>query len=588
MILQELKNYYDRKAADLDSGIAPEGFEIRAIPYIIVIDDEGCFVNLEFTGDASLNKNGRQFIVPMWQQKSGTNSGATTNLFWDHYGYVLAWPKSEIIKDKDQAKKQHSSFIHMIECVNKIIPNNKEILAVLRFYANSGVEKVIAHEEWNNAKKRLRCNLSFRLNSRTGLIFEFPELLSIANRWNGKNFSVTDGRIDHLKGICLVTGEPSSISRLHRPITGVNAKPSPMLSVNNTESQSFSSFCKSQGENFPVGNEAAFKYATALNFLLKKNSNQKMRIGDDVIIFWSSKLSHIEHEFRDLFDEPLKDNPDRLTNAVRALYKSVDTGVISVEDSQAHFFVLGLSPNAARISVRFWNVGTVAEFSQKIIQHFHDLELVHAPSQKEHLSLKALLCSIAVQEKSRNILPNISSDWMRCILSGLPYPDSLYQAALRRIRAERKVSYPRAKILKAYLNRKARSQNQSEKEMNVSLDKDNQNPGYRLGRLFATLEKIQEEAQIGITATIRDRYYSAASGTPASVMPTLMRLKNHHLANPKLEVGRHIYFERLIGEIVGEITDFPSQLNLQDQGRFAIGYYHQRQAFFKKSEIKEE
>jgi CRISPR-associated protein Csd1 len=195
--------------------------------------------------------------------------------------------------------------------------------------------------------------------------------------------------------------------------------------------------------------------------------------------------------------------------------------------------------------------------------------------------------------KSENIPPNLGGDVMRAILSGQPYPLTLLQNAIRRIRAEQakkgergnpamNVTYPRAAIIKACLNRHLRNSQTYEKELTVTLDTINPNPGYRLGRLFAVLEKIQEEANPGINATIRDRFYGAASSTPVTVFSNLMKLKNHHLA--KLEnPGRRVNLERLIGEIMYGVTDFPAHLDLADQGRFAIGYYHQRQAFFSKS-----
>jgi CRISPR-associated protein Csd1 len=202
------------------------------------------------------------------------------------------------------------------------------------------------------------------------------------------------------------------------------------------------------------------------------------------------------------------------------------------------------------------------------------------------LSLFRLLVSTAVQGKADNIPPNLGGDTMRSILEGLPYPATLLNAALRRICAEREVTYPRAAIIKAYLNRYYRFYKQKThfKELTVSLDKNNKNPGYRLGRLFAVLERIQENALPGLNATIRDRFYAAASGTPASVFSNLMRLKNHHLS--KLEnAGCRVNLERLLGEIIDGIDkEFPSHLTLHDQGCFAIGYYHQRQDFFKKKE----
>jgi len=192
------------------------------------------------------------------------------------------------------------------------------------------------------------------------------------------------------------------------------------------------------------------------------------------------------------------------------------------------------------------------------------------------------LVSTAVQGKSENIAPNLAGETMRCILAGLPFPETLLQAALLRIKAERDVTYPRAKLIKGCLNRKSK-----ERKITVSLDKQSPNVGYRLGRLFAVLEKIQQEANPGINATIRDKFYSSASSTPSTVFGNLMRLKNHHLA--KLEnTGRRIWFEKLLGEIISDISDFPAHLTLDDQGRFAIGYYHQVQDLWTKKSDKEE
>lgn len=582
MILQALKEYYDRKASDPNGGIAPEGFEEKRIPYLIVIDRNGRFVNLEFTGDGGINKGGKSFIIPMWKQKSGKDSWKTTNLLWDHYGYVLGIPKSSDQKDIEQAHRQHKSFLRMIELTKDKLPENLSIHAIYEFYSSGQVESVLACESIEGLKAILGGNLSFRINDSNFPVVNDTAIIEIAGLWNGTGFDTAEPQIV-TERVCLISGKKEKIARLHRPISGVNKKPSPMLAVNNLESPAFASFNKKQGDNFPVGVEGAFKYATALNFLLRPGSHQKIKVGDAITIFWSDKPSHFENEFALFLDEPTKDDPNAHTNAVAALLRAVDTGVMPVDDAQTRFFVLGLAPNSARISVRFWQVGTVSEFSQRIAQHFKDLQICHAPHERDYLSMWWLLTRISAQAKTENIPPNLAGDWMRVILAGRPYPDSLFQAALLRIHAEREVSYPRAAIIKACLNRKLRLNPSAEKEITVSLDKESRNIGYRLGRLFAVLEKIQEEAQPGINATIRDRYYSSVSGTPASVMPILMRTKNHHLA--KLDdKGRKIYFERLLGEILGEVRDFPNQLNLQEQGRFAIGYYHQRQDFFTKRE----
>jgi CRISPR-associated protein Csd1 len=194
-----------------------------------------------------------------------------------------------------------------------------------------------------------------------------------------------------------------------------------------------------------------------------------------------------------------------------------------------------------------------------------------------------------VLHKADNIPPNLGGDILRAVLSGSPYPMSWLNAAVARCRAEQNVIYLRAAAIRACLNRSIRASSRNkaatefEKEFLPMLDPDDIRPAYRLGRLFATLEKIQEEASPGLNSTIRERYYGAASSTPVSVFTTLLRLKNHHLAK-LTNRGRAVNFERLLGEIMGGLNDFPKHLRLPEQGQFALGYYHQRQDFFKKSE----
>jgi CRISPR-associated protein Csd1 len=294
----------------------------------------------------------------------------------------------------------------------------------------------------------------------------------------------------------------------------------------------------------------------------------------------------------DMFGEPLKDVPDRNVRAVRSLYESPKTGVFSPESDSTRFYVLGLAPNAARIAVRFWSVSTVTELARNLRQHFDDLSIVRPSFEPPYLSISRLLKATALLEETKNIQPNLAGDVVRSALNGAEYPHTLLQATLRRARAEQarqdrgttgNVTYARASIIKACLNRHVRLRHTREKELQVSLDKSNSNRAYRLGRLFAVLEKIQEETSPGINATIRDRFYGGASSTPVAVFSTLLKLKNHHLA--KLENrGRVVNFEKLVGEILGGISEFPAQMSLADQGRFAIGYYHQRQAFFTKSD----
>ena len=383
--------------------------------------------------------------------------------------------------------------------------------------------------------------------------------------------------------------------RSRTPIIGAksNAK-----IVSFQKNMGFDSYGRQQSYNAPTSKSATFAYTTALNHLLEKESKQKLMVGGDTVVFWASEKHQLEDLFADLFGEPAKENPEQLNQAVRTLYAAPRAGIPPLDEDMTPFYVLGLAPNAARIAIRFWHAGTVGETARHIRQHFNDCALVHGSNQPEYLSLFRLLVSTAMQGDAKNIPPNLAGDFMRSILAGTPYPRTLLAAVVSRIHAEQSkkhqngksqqnITYPRAALIKAVLIREARYYNKNEKEVDVALDINNENPGYLLGRLFSTLEKIQAESAGGwdkINATIRDRFYGSASSTPVAAFPHLMKLKNHHLS--KIENYRGFY-EGLIGEIVNKLDSndaFPAHLSLQDQGRFAVGYYHQRQDFFKKNE----
>lgn len=562
MILQALKGYYDRKAQDPDGGLAPKGFEVKEIPFIVVIDGNGELVQIEDTrsGDGK-KKRAQSFLVPQGVKKT---SGVAANLLWDTAEYVLG------IDTKGKPKRvveQHAAFKARLEELPK---SGKGIQAINNFLANVAVDKLKEMSVWEEIMKTNPV-MTFRLQGERNLVCQSPSIIQL--------FQKKPGNGEDANAICLVSGESAEIERLHPAIKGVWGAQTSGANIVSFNQRSFESYGKEQkqGENAPVGKAAVFAYATALNNLLGKDSKQRLQVGDASTVFWASAPDELENSFPDFFGEPPKDDPDRNTRAVESLYKSVQTGAFVTDSDDTRFYVLGLAPNAARISVRFWQVGTVAEMAGRIRQHFDDLKIVHAPHEKPYLSLFRLLVNTAALGKADNIPPNLAGDTMRSILSGLPYPATLLQASIRRIHAEHEVNYPRAALIKALINR-----NSGKEELKVSLDESNTNQAYRLGRLFAVLERAQERANPGINATIRDRYYSSASATPSTAFPILMRLKNHHIS--KLENrGEAVNLEKLIGSIADGISSngFPHHLSLEDQGRFAIGYYHQRQDFFK-------
>lgn len=385
-----------------------------------------------------------------------------------------------------------------------------------------------------------------------------------------------------LRGNCLVTGETDvPLAPNESVIKGVWGGQPAGCNIVSFNARAFESYGKRErnGENAPVSQRASFAYTTALNHLLA--SGQRVQVGDTSTVFWAEEPHYLETALPDLFGESPKDNPNRGVDSLKALYSAVQSGKFAQGDANTRFHVLGLAPNAARIAIRFWETAPAIDLAKRIRQHFEDIRIVHADYEPEHLSLFRLLTGIAVLNKADNIPPNLGGEIMRAILEGLPYPVPLLNLAVQRCRAEQKPTYGRAAAIKAYLNRINR-RNKTEREYLPMLDSTNPNPAYRLGRLFAVLEKIQEESSPGLNATIRDRYYGAASSTPVSVFTTLLRLKNHHLG--KLNKGRAVQMEKIIGEIMENLADFPRQLGLPDQGRFALGYYHQRQAFFTKTE----
>lgn len=557
MILQALNEYYQRKTRLPNSDLAPPGFEHKAIPFLVVLTANGEFVTFDkmYEGEGK-KRTDKFYLVPQGVKRS---SGVAANLLWDNPGYVFG---IDAKGKPEHAREQHLAFIEAIRS-RFAQSGDAGIRAVLTFLERGNFTNVFEHPLWAEILES-GANLTFRLEGDACPVCE-RETVAAALASGNTDESGESAR-------CLVSGEADVIERLHPSVKGVWGAQSSGASIVSFNLDAFSSYGKSQGNNAPVGKRAVFAYTTALNYLLAKGSQQRIQVGDASTVFWAEKPQHpAETLFR------AWDNPDVDTGTVKALLAAPNSGVGFFEDEGTRFYVLGLAPNAARIAVRFWHVKTVGELAVNIRRHFDDLRIDHAPHEPETLSLFRLLVATATLGKSENIPPNLGGEVMRSVIENLPYPQTLLSGAIRRIRAEQEVTYPRAAIIKACINR-----NEGREELKVSLDENNTNTAYRLGRLFAVLERIQERANPNLNATIRDRYYGAASSTPVTVFSTLLKLKNHHLA--KLDnKGEAVNYEKLLGQVIDGITDFPPHLSLQDQGRFAIGYYHQRQAFFTKS-----
>ncbi|MGH8162432.1 MAG: type I-C CRISPR-associated protein Cas8c/Csd1 [Gammaproteobacteria bacterium] len=578
MILQALNEYYVRKQNSRE--LAPEGFERKEIPFVIVLDANGHVLQIDDTRDGDGKKRqARSFLVPQAAKKS---VNVAASLLWGNAEYVLDIPDSKKLEDnkkkgkesryRERLKEMHRSFVALIESRFGGL-DDAGIAAVLAFLSAPDMQRLGQEACWEEIETT-NPNLTFRLSS------DNPDMPVCARPAVIEALQASD--VEDESGdessFCLITGKDDRVQRLHPSIKGVWGAQTSGANIVSFNLPAFASYGKEQGANAPVGERAAFNYTTVLNHLLRKGSPQRIQVGDASTVFWASKKSTFVDSFAAMFGRPEADDPDRGVQAVRNLLDATRTGIYLPADKDIRFYVLGLAPNAARIAVRFWKEGPVSEFALNIARHFKDIEIDKPAFESGYLSLFRLLNSTALQNKAENVPPDLAGDTMRAILTGLPYPATLLQAAVRRCRAEQSIPHARAAVIKACLSRLIRARHFSAKEIDVTLDRSNTDPGYRLGRLFSALERIQSAAQPGINATIRDRYYGAASSSPSSVFPVLLRLKNHHTA--KLDRALATWYEKLFGEIFSGIRDFPAHLSLHEQGLFAIGYYHQQQDFF--------
>ncbi|MBB5016978.1 CRISPR-associated protein Csd1 [Chitinivorax tropicus] len=573
MILHALMEYYQRKTRDPDSQLAPSGFEWKEIPFLIVLDAAGKLVQIEDTRTPHGKKlRARSFLVPQAVKKT---SGIAANLMWDNAEYVLGVP----IKGKpERVAEQHAAFKARLASLPQDEP---AMQAVQAFLAALPMAELASQPEWEELRTT-NPNLCFKLLGDTDTICDRSALIDAVHAANN------DTPDDAVQGLCLVTGEHTQIERLHPAIKGVWGSQSTGANIVSFNQRAFESYGKElrQGENAPVGKQAVFAYTTALNHLLGKDSVQRVQVGDASTVFWADRPCELETQLPLFINDPPKDNPDACTQAVKALLKSIQKGALPSLEEPRRFYVLGLSPNVARLSVRYWHHGTVVEMSQRWATWFSDLQIDHAVYEQDCLPLFRLLLATATQDKADNIPNGLAGDIMRAILTGSVYPATMLQAVIRRIHATQTVTYARAALLKAYLNRLARQAASHQEEITVSLNTENKHTGYLLGRLFAVLERVQEEAHDRtLSATIRDRFYGAASTTPVTVFPNLIKLSMHHQTKMEKKQSKEVsqclqVLEGCFDEIfekINDISGFPSHMSIEEQGYFAIGYFQQRQ-----------
>lgn len=567
MILKALYEYYQRS-----KNLPAFGMELKEIGFIIVIDKNGKFIRFE---DRRIDKKSAQrFLV---KKSVGRTSAIVANYLYDNSQYVFGYSDKG---DMESMRKYFDAFKEKISEIHKEFSYNEAIKALYAFYQqepSTMVETMKNDPLWDDIIKNLNKKysmFSFLIEGDTEIVASKRELMNLS-----RNEEEAEGKL------CLVIGKHSKTVEVTTATMIPGSQATAKLVAFQVNS-GYDSYGKSKGYNAPISEEAEFAYTTALNYMLRSDSRNKFIVGKEnntrTFLFWASSNSEASKESEEslfaLFGraEAEDDDPNRRIELVHSTFMAIYNGKLAANKDDK-FYILGLAPNSARIAVVYWNETPLREFAGLISRHFEDMKIIdNRKEKKPYVGLHSILGNVTLGGKSSDATPNLPDAVVKSIFQGLPYPASLFQSCIRRIRAEQTVGIVRAAIIKAYLNRL--KDNNNNKKLDIMLDKENQNQGYLCGRLFAVLEKIQEDAN-GIH-TIRERYMNSASSTPSTVFATLLNLSTHHAE--KLSSGGQVYYEKLKQEIISKLdtSGFPVHLDLQDQGRFFVGYYHQRQELF--------
>lgn len=609
MILQALYNYYQILCHDPDTDIAEPGYIKAPVSHALNLSPEGELLDIiplyiPVQQGKKIVERPRRMSVPA-QVKRSVNVEA--NVLCDNATYVLGLTEDG---DTDYALKRFNTFkernIGFLSRVNT--DTARAIIAFLQGYdpTHAREHPVISRHLDSLLKGR---NLIFYVDGKNAL--DDPEIRKL---WESDASQQSTPEMQ-----CLVTGRIAPIARLHPDIKGVRYAQPKGASLVSFNLDAFTSYQREKGANAPISHHVVSAYTNAINYLLShENPHRPILFGDMTVVYWADSadrryanafyaLLSPEHQ-PDQGNEESQAGRKRDKGAeqtLRAVAEKVEQGKpIDIRalreglDDSTRFYVLGLAPNATRLAVRFFLTEPFGVFAERIMQHYDDLSIVKEhTNQPGYLSPYRILAE-CVSPKVTQREEELKASWsllggalMRSILLGLPYPEGLYVAIINRIRHDtdeegksRKITYARAAFIKAHLLRKYRYQesNPYQEALEMALNESYSHPAYVLGRLFALLEKAQIEA-IGkeVNATIKDRYFTSACASPASVFPVLLRLSQHHIA--KAEYG--YVLDRKIQDLLGmlDAKPFPSRLNLDEQGIFVLGYYHQRAAFYTKS-----
>lgn len=589
MILQALYDCYEKLLADPESGIAPPHYSNEPVSHAFELATDGKLLAVyplyEMQGRKRIN---RRMSLP---ERVKGRRGVAANFMSDNSSYVLGYD------NKGKPERSRKCFEAFVELHNNILGqvNDAGAQALLAFLNGRQAGDVSDSALGKYQEELLEGgNIVFMLATEPGYLHERP---AIRQAWEQYCVNMQSQTLAQ----CLITGEYQPIARLHPSIKGVEGAHSSGASIVSFNDQAYESYGKVKSYNAPVSEKAASAYTSALNYLLA-NKKYNTLIGDASSVFWAEGQAKREEELLASFwgIEPTADAGinEEVTGLLRDTLERIRRGqdIRDLDlDPNVRIHILGLAPNAGRVSIRFYQTELFGTLLERFNLHFTDMQITQPEQYRNDFPpVWRLLAETAVQGKRENIPNTLITNTMCAILKGTPYPRSLYQAILMRIRADKQINSLRAGMIKAFLIRQARATRKEEGEYTVALSEDNKQPAYLLGRLFAQLERAQLNAQgESLNKTIRDTYFSAASATPAVVFPRLLRLAQHHISKEK---EKNRWVDRDIGRILADLelagagAAFPASLSLQDQGLFILGYYHQRQDFYipRKDRIEKE
>lgn len=625
MIIQSLCRHYDILEGDENVNIPKLGYSSAKVSFALVISSDGVLLHIVDLRSDDKKPKPKDMDVPIQKSRS---SGVFPYFVCENAKYVFGVEKlkrSEFEKKFDLSSSEGNSVEHTL-----LEENDKEVTLVHRrsrecFEAFKSLHHSILDglddpairgflaflDEWD--PERFLENPKIHqykdeLLAGGNCVFELEGTFlhqnsKVKKAWENYSQDEADGEFI---AQCLVSGKVEPVAPIHQKIKGVVGAQSAGASLVSFNDDAFCSYGKKQSFNSSVSKSSMFKYTTALNHLLSSQSN-RIRIADTTVVFWAETNEKSCEDLVKFFfvpqeTEKTEDNQEMEKNVevsrvqdinkirqIESILNKVRIGKkINQEDigtdPETNFYILGLSPNNARLAVRFWYVDSIGDFIEKVARHHLDMEIIREDYGPQYISVYRLLNETVPQSSDKKVVsPLLGGLIMRSVLTNTVYPISLYSAILSRVKVEGSINSVRAGFIKAYLLRLSRAglSNIKQDLITMSLNEESSNVPYRLGRLFAVLEKAQNDTNKEMKSTINNKYFSSASSTPAVVFPVLLKLAQHHIA--KSDWG--FRSSQLIEQILADVEEFPAYMNLEDQGMFMLGYYHQRKAFFTKKEV---